>query len=61
MFICKGITNFGAPNFITYISGYVVDLGLSMFERVYLVGPIEMVKEKLEKLVEFLDHWLNNK
>ena len=49
MSITLGLCTFGAPDFIAFMSGYVVGLGIVIFERVYQAIPQTQFEEWIEE------------
>ena len=51
-----GTITFGSPDFLAFLSGNYMDLGITLFERVYLPdiadGVIEVVTETLPKIMD---------
>jgi hypothetical protein len=46
--VVLGLTGFGAANFLDFLQGYFIDVGITMFERPYLDSCIEVVQGSLE-------------
>lgn len=51
-----GTITFGSPDFLSFLSGNYMDLGITLFERIYLPdladGVIEGVTETLPKIID---------
>jgi len=51
-----GTITFGSPDFLSFLSGNYMDLGITLFERIYLPdiadGVIEAVTETLPKIID---------
>lgn len=46
--VVLGLTGFGAANFLDFLQGYFIDVGITMFERPYLDNVIEVIQGALE-------------
>lgn len=49
--VVLGLTGFGADDFLDFLQGYFIDVGISMIERTYLDSVIEVVSGRLEDSV----------
>ena len=49
--VVLGLTGFGAANFLDFLQGYFIDVGITMIERPYLDSVIEVVSGSLEDSV----------
>lgn len=63
--VVLGLTGFGAANFLDFLQGYFIDVGITMFERPYLDNVIEVVQAALEdsipKIRKALVKWVDIK
>jgi hypothetical protein len=46
--VVLGLTGFGADNFLDFLQGYFIDVGISMFERPYFDSVFEVVQGSYE-------------
>lgn len=49
--VVLGLTGFGAANFLDFLQGYFIDVGITMIERPYLDSVIEVVSGSIEDTV----------
>ncbi len=63
--VVLGLTGFGAANFLDFLQGYFIDVGITMFERPYLDNVIEVIQGALEdsipKIRRALIKWVDVK
>jgi hypothetical protein len=46
--VVLGLTGFGAANFLDFLQGYFIDVGITMFERPYFDSVFEVVQGSYE-------------
>ena len=49
-----GLVTFGSPDFIAFLNGYFIELGIGMFEKNYLNAVVDVIKDYIiEDIPEF--------
>jgi len=62
--VIQNLMTFGAPNFLLFLDGFFVSVGIQMFQRPYLT-PIQdflftYIEEKVPRVLESIQNWFKN-